>query len=202
MKSLSWRELLEKLEITSDESNTEILSREELSSTETETGILLPANYKELCQTLGTGLLAERVRIICPTKRYVENERLRLNYAIGRIQEYTRTDISRAINRDREFISLLESAFVFGDLYHSYYSLVWDLRTYSKNDDSYDIYYVNCDTPESSEPILLGRNFFEFIDNFCYGTKPFELLSEMFEEEPSNEIKYTFFQFSTISVDS
>jgi hypothetical protein len=195
MISPRWKRLLENIEVTEDDSGTEILSCASLLSIEAKEKIVLPEGYKELCQTLGTGLLAERVRIFCPTKKYIESERSRLSYAIKRIIEYAEIDLLRNTDRDQKIISLLESAFTFGDLYNAYYSLIWDLRTYDKSDDSYDICYINCDTPEVSEPILLGRDFLEFIESFCYGSKPYNLLPDMFENLLPHEIKTTFFQF-------
>ncbi|MEM8779341.1 MAG: hypothetical protein AAGF26_10820, partial [Cyanobacteria bacterium P01_G01_bin.49] len=76
---------------------------------------------------------------------------------------------------DREsLIDLLDSAFVFGRE-PSANSIFWDLRSYNNKDKSYDIYWANSDC-FSGEIYKLGRDFYEFITEFCLGTKSFEIL--------------------------
>lgn len=194
MIAKKWQQLIEKLEITTDESGSEVFDAEELESVEGWNKIKLPTDYKEFCQTLGTGLLADRVRIFCLTEEYIANERSSLNRAMLKIQEHLQNHPLGNLSRDRTFIDLLKLALPFGDLYDSDLLLVWDLRTYSASDDSYDIYLINCGTPECDDPILLDRVFFDFVQNFCYGSRLSELLPDIFDL-PFTEKDYTFFQF-------
>jgi len=57
--------------------------------------------------------------------------------------------------------------------------LVWDLRTYQPEDSSYDIYWALWDCPDSEifeeDFKFVGRSFFEFIRDYCYGPRMVEL---------------------------
>lgn len=195
MTSEKWQKLIERLEITTDEGGAEVLDAESLESFENKYNIKLPNDYKEFCQILGTGVLAEQVRICCLTEQYVSNERWFLNDAISKLQKHLENDPSKDPNRDLTFINLLKFALPFGDLCDGDLLLVWDLRTYSRSDDSYDIFCVDCVTPECDDPVFLGRIFFDFVQDFCYTARPSEIFPDIFDL-PFSEEDYTFFQFT------
>jgi hypothetical protein len=73
-------------------------------------------------------------------------------------------------------ISLLDCSFVFGSE-PSANSIFWDLRSYNKLDKSYDIYWANSDC-FSGDIYKIGRDFYEFITEFCLGEQSYEILPE------------------------
>lgn len=196
MVSFKWQQLVENLEIVEDETGSQLLTSEQLESIEIARNITFPIDYKEYCQLLGTGLLADGIRIFCPVEGYILSESETLRQTIARIRKFAK-EYSLPVDpsRDQRVVNLLENAFPFGDMYSSTKLIVWDLRTYSASDGSYDIYYVDCDFPELEDPLLIGRDFFEFIQNFCYGERANELLPNIFDV-PFSEMDYTFFQFT------
>ena len=186
-----WRQLLATLEITEDDSGVEILSKDELTAFETQNNITLPADYKEFCQIFGTGCLWDLVLIFCPSNYLLETQKDMTEQMIDQIRRYPSPDF----NHDLEYINLLNSAFMFGEVGES--RLIFgDLRTYNESDKSYNIYCADWETPECDGPICIGRSFFEFVRNFCYGTKSFELLPELMEGLSPEDIKYTFRRFN------
>ncbi|WP_309742781.1 hypothetical protein [Chamaesiphon sp. OTE_20_metabat_361] len=92
---------------------------------------------------------------------------------------------------DESYIELLKSSLIFGN-YNSEYVVFWDLRTYNPNDDSYDIYWYSQDVPDGDIPIKIGRDFTDFVCDFCYGQLPCQLIPEMFPEAP-RDVGYTFY---------
>ena len=85
---------------------------------------------------------------------------------------------------DREsLINLLNSAFVFGSEPGAN-SIFWDLKSYDEKDKSCDIYWANSDCFDGNI-YKIGRDFYEFITEFCLGTKSYEILPE--EEWVSQE---------------
>lgn len=112
---------------------------------------------------------------------------------IAQIKRYPSSDLSS----DLEYIDLLNSAFMFGKYGAGGSLIFWDLRTYSESDKSYDIYWADWETPECGERILIGRSFFEFVSDFCYGTKSFDLIPELMEGLTPEDIEYTFLRFNS-----
>jgi hypothetical protein len=194
-----WLQLLETIEVIGDGFDKELLGEAEIAIVESELKQSLPVAYKEFCQILGTGMLAEFVRIFSPTKPFIAEGKYHLDYAIQRVEEfmtnYPHLQRDRTVERDQWCIDLFKSAFVFGDYATGEYLLLWDLRTYRQEDESYDIYWVSRDMPEIDDPILIGRDFFEFVQDFCYGTKRFESLPESMEASSLEAIPRTFHQF-------
>ncbi|MCU0543251.1 MAG: SMI1/KNR4 family protein [Oscillatoriaceae cyanobacterium Prado104] len=187
-----WRQLLATLEVTEDDSGLEILSEDELTAFEIQNNITLPTDYKEFCQILGTGCLWDLVLIFCPSNYLLETQKDMIGAMIDQIRRYPSQDF----NRDIEYINLLNSAFMFGEVGESRL-IFWDLRTYSESDKSYDIYWADWETPECGERIFIGRNFFEFVRDFCYGTKSFDLIPELMEGLSPEDIEYTFSRFNS-----
>jgi hypothetical protein len=189
-----WSNLIERLEIFNSEGQ-EVFCEEELRSVELEHNIVLPSDYKYFCQYLGTGMLTNSVRIYCPTSMFIEEGKAKLTYMIDRIKEYMCNDAQRDLERDQNYLSLLNSAFVFGDSSTGHHVLFWDLQSYDELDHSYDIYWADLDLPECIDPVRVGRDFFSFIQDFCYGTQMFELVPEYMEDSSQDDIKPIFHQF-------
>jgi hypothetical protein len=90
-------------------------------------------------------------------------------------------------------IDLLDSGLIFGSGDNQSTSFVFDLRTYSDRDLSYDIYGIyRQDLSEPTGTIYpLGRSFLDFIENICAGDdaklKCPELLPKIDEDNEEEE---------------
>jgi hypothetical protein len=159
---------------------------EELQAFEAEAGIKLPASYKEFCQVFGTVQLGKYVEVYSP---YFE----RSNALKASLKLDLELELSKGVPLNSEEIStLIDSAFVFtftpsGDC------ILWDFRTYSNIDESYDIYLVPSNEMEGIYP--LGRNFFEFIIKFCLGYQSYKILPK-YRRPRKRDIRQTYTRFS------
>jgi hypothetical protein len=186
--SNSWQDLIQDLNLKfiGDESRRGICTDEQLSAFEQERSIILPNDYKEFCKIFGTGSVGDWLLIFCPgyDRLISGQEDLLLT------SNYIRRSPSDALDVDQQKIGLLENGFVFGDDSGSRL-LVWDLRSYSEQDFSYDIYWVLWDSPDSEileEDIkLVGRSFFDFVRTVCYGSR----IGELYPDEQV-DIEYTY----------
>jgi len=61
------------------------------------------------------------------------------------------------------------------------------LRSYKKPDDSYDIYWLHYDDFDG-EVYQVGRDFFDFIHDFCLGRKSYSFLPESMQPEPCESL--------------
>jgi hypothetical protein len=78
---------------------------------------------------------------------------------------------------------LLKGAFVFGEDGGTWIAL-FDIITYSESDYSCDIYWLK--NPDfDGEIYRVGRNFFEFVCDFCRGAKSYEILPISICPDPS-----------------
>jgi SMI1 / KNR4 family (SUKH-1) len=188
MSATQWRELLSALHVTEEE-ETEMFSDEDLSNFELEFNVKLPSGYKHFCQIFGTGCVGSFLRIYCPSRNLVGSQEVLMGMA-EQLREYPSTDIKR----DQNYIELLNSSLRFGDDFGSAI-LLWDLRTFSELDNSYDIYYAAWESPEDDDPILIGRDFFEFIQSFCLGKKAYESLPSSLHYVLPEKISLTFERF-------
>lgn len=180
-----WSFLLNELEIIETPYGSEVWSKEELDSFENETGIILPAEYKEFCQVFGTGCFGDFVSIYCPNPQLS-------SICLGAIKdEITRflDPCHEKIMDRKSLINLLNSAFVFGSE-SSGISIFWDLRSYNQVDESCDIYWANSDC-FSGNIYQIGRDFYKFVTEFCLGTKSYEILPQK-EWPPQEAIQGTF----------
>ena len=182
-----WKKLIQKLEILVGEGQ-ETLDAETLSATEAEYKIILPSDYKEFCQVLGSGELSDIARVCCPTKFFIKASERRVQEAIRDIERF-----GENLKRDQQYIEQLRSAFVFGESATGEYLIFWDLRTYQESDGNYDIYWANSVDPGGTDPVMLGRDFFNFIQNFCYGTEAFDLVPEYMEGSSPEDLSLTFY---------
>ncbi|MBW4444694.1 MAG: SMI1/KNR4 family protein [Plectolyngbya sp. WJT66-NPBG17] len=191
-----WVNLIEKLEIVSSEGQ-EVLCEEDLRLVELECNIVLPADYKCFCQYLGSGMLSDSVRIYCSTLAFIRESKENLTYMIDRINEYVRNDVQRDLERDQNYLTLLNSAFVFGDSATGHDVIFWDLQGYDELDQSYDIYWADLDLPECVDPVKVGRDFFGFIQDFCYENQMVnDLVPDLMVFNPQEDSKPIFRQFA------
>ena len=181
-----WQTLFAGLEIV--EQNPEVFSEEELARFEVENKVLLPTGYKEFCQIFGTGSFGDFIRIFCPNQSLVEYSELSLESISENIELFP----SGRLDRDSSLQSLLKNSFVFGDDFGANIA-AWDLGTYSNLDESYDIYWIDIDASDE-DLYRVGRNFFEFVTNFCLGQGAYDFLPE--EKRPLTNIPQRFTQFS------
>ncbi|MGG6268788.1 SMI1/KNR4 family protein [Leptolyngbya sp. AN03gr2] len=144
-------------------------NEEVIAAFEQEHQIVFPSDYREFCKLFGSGCIGDTLDIYCP-----ENSRLllgqeRLQLIINNIRKF-----SFGHELDDEKIDLLRNAFWVG-IDSSGYCLVWDLASYSEEDSSYNLYWVQEDCPEfwdlESNVYYAGRSFFEFFRDFCNGLR-------------------------------
>jgi SMI1-KNR4 cell-wall len=166
-----------------------IPTQEVISEFEREHNIIFPTDYKEFCKVFGLGFIDNWLKIYCPgTPLLVETqEYLSVNAEwIRKVNNYTNFG-----DADARMIDLLEHGFVFAEDLGSKIAF-WDLRTYQSTDDSYDIYWAvwDCPDPETSPSDLmyLGRSFFRFINEYCYGIRK----NELYPDSDSWCINYTY----------
>ena len=174
-----WRDLFAQLEVI--DYGQETFSEEQLIVIEVAEGIILPAEYKKFCQVFGTGMFGEFIGISCPTSYWLEASRQHLENIRYELTQFPSEEHGKNIDINT-ILKLLDSAFVFGDDSGAYIAL-WDLRTYSEVDQSYDIYWTNSDC-FNGDIYLVGRTFYEFVKDFCLGTRAFEILPESMHPIP------------------
>jgi hypothetical protein len=145
---------------------------------------ILPRDYIDFFDVFGEGFLGQSIRIRLPDTH-------RSSTSIGcfkaaLIGVYHDNELSQTFD-------LMDRSFVFADTDRSEL-FIWDLRSYSVEDDSYDIYWIGIG---SVDFYLVGRSFFEFINDFCYGLKSFQITPEYKHFDPS-ELTLTFTYFEAI----
>jgi RNAse (barnase) inhibitor barstar len=165
-----WQTLFLELEVTNQ--GREILNEEEFLRFETQDDVPSPVGYKEFCQIFGTGSFGNFVRVFCPSPHLVRYSTLSLESIKEKIECFP----SENIERDNQLRNLLNNGFVFGNDFGANIA-VWDLRTYSETDQSYDIYWIDIDSSDENLH-QIGRDFFEFVCNFCLGRGTYELPPE------------------------
>lgn len=175
-----WQLLLAQLEVIESPLGWEIWTDEELHSFEDETGIILPAEYKNFCQVLGTRHFGKYIRIYCPNLNISKAEIQGLKYIIDRFPRAVsskKTDIESLKKQ-------LDSAFIFGGAPDADI-LFWDLKSYSIDDKSYDILLTKGNFLEG-ELYKVGRDFYEFVCNFCLGMKGWKILPKAKRPSPED----------------
>ncbi len=166
-----WQELFNSLDIIV-ENGPAVLTEVELARFEAENNILLPSGYKEFCQVFGHGVLGDWIRVKCPSHDRIVYSRLSSEASIEHIEYFP----SGNLNRDNALKDLFRNNFNFADDFGAN-DAVFDLRTYSQLDESCDIYWVDLDT-EDEDLYRVGRDFFEFVTNFCLGRGDYTALPE------------------------
>src|SRR5258705_4119357 len=151
-----------------------ICSEAQIAQVEKELGFKYRVGYPESCRVFGAGSLGddtspEFFRIYCPCCPPSSFDIRRTGHTLIGLK--LDLDASRPIV-DQEKVKtayrLLKSGYAFGDSDRAD-SFIWDLTTYSQGDRSYDIYWVPDEGVQ--EITLVGRDFFEFVHEFCLGDK-------------------------------
>jgi hypothetical protein len=180
-----WNELLKGINILGEPSH---LTPSKFNELDYDFSVVLPKDYIYFLEVFGQGFLGESIRIRWPgqwskvlIRHYVE-----LLETYKNSGSYTEEDI-------KPNLDLLSNSFAFGDTDTSEL-LVWDLRTYSTSDDSYDIYWIGL---SSSKSYLVGRDFYEFVSSFCFGEQMFDKLP-MEEQLDSTQMTHTFTGYSDL----
>jgi hypothetical protein len=132
-------------------------------------GIILPSEYKMFCQVFGPVTFGHDVNIGC-TNLDIESDRDGFREIVSS-EPFDKFD-----NVEREFSvkirELIDHGMRFGGNSNNESDFWFDLRTYGL-DESYDIYCVY--TGEELDLCKLPvRNFFDFIREYCLGTKLYE----------------------------
>lgn len=187
MSKQKWQNLLAQLEIIENQ-GWGIWSEERLLAFEAKTGIILPAGYKEFCQIFGSGMLGYDMRISYPNLLESDLTAASLKDSLD--------SVAQNVPNLAEIQKTLDSAFFFADNSNAHL-VFWDLRTYSESDRSYDIYITYLDCFEG-EFYQIGRDFFEFVRDFCLGMKSYEVLPEWMRPYPE-ELTLTFCPFKSPS---
>ncbi|MGD2180451.1 SMI1/KNR4 family protein [Lusitaniella coriacea] len=145
------------------------LSEEELDLFELKTGFVLPQEYREYCQVFGAGKFGlNRFAINCPSLQNLE-KRLDSNKGILEAHIPRISKGGHTVFQLCEATELLQNAYLIGWGVEDQL-FVFDLRTYSEQDRSYDIYTTLSNTPDGAEIYYLGRSFYCFIRDVCLGT--------------------------------
>lgn len=190
-----WQKVAAKLKtIELEGSENEIMSTSDLDAFEDREDIVLPTEYKEFCHFFGSGTFGtERVHINCPTSYWITQiAPAQLEGMKMLISTSTEQKVSDNFNL---FSELLDHAFVFGG--YDYYVVFWDLRTYDKLDDSYDIYWALTDVTWG-DIYKVGRSFSNFIRNFCLSNEHQKLLPDDLHPSFDPDDDFTFTQTSSI----
>ena len=171
----------------------------EIYAFEKKNKIKLPKYYKEFCQLFGTGRFGNYVRIYCPSidlsQIYLEAIKLDINSIKDNINSYSYHKNHEKGDIKFDLIEeLINSSFVFGDNVNSDV-FFWDLRTFKISDQSHDIYIANSDCCDD-DVYKIGRDFYEFVDDFCLGMKCFTILLETMNPL-HQDIRYTFTSFNS-----
>lgn len=180
-----WQNLYKQLEIFNFEKKSNLEA--DLIKIETQTGINLPDEYKNFLLVFGTGRFGNYVGLTIPD---TERSKELMGYNLEKLDYESQFWPEHETSKAKELRGIFNSALLFGATPFEQ-ELVWDLRTYSKTDKSYDIYLVKFDGPSAFK---VGRNFYEFVCDFCLGLKSHEILPEDCQPEPSS-ISYTFTHF-------
>jgi hypothetical protein len=181
------RNFLAQLEDISEEPCLQDIRTEvELLEFERDSGIILPLGYKEFCMVIGTAALGDFINLYSPNLSWSEEfvDLLKFNLQL---------QIENGEELDASFVTeLLNTAFVFGQTGNAEY-ILFDLRTRGKSDQSYNIYFLPADGME--EVYLLGRDFFDFIKEFCFGTEAIDMLPS-YRQPPTIPIPQVYSRFS------
>ena len=187
-----WRSLVRELKVTGAQESS--CTGSDLKRLEVELGVIFPVGYKEFCEVFGSGMLGGFVRVFCPCfpeglangrntsitlralQRSLGLEALEqeLSWEIDRQSKgHTRVDSAKLTLLKR----ILPEALPFGDDPNAHIYL-WDRISYDELDQSCDIYMVPTDDLDGTT--LVGRDFFQFVRDFCLGSRASEVLPSKF----------------------
>jgi SMI1-KNR4 cell-wall len=183
-----WQELFEQIDFS--DHGKELCNASDFARFETDLGFIFPDDYKTYCQLFGTGLLGYAMHVYAPTPHLIEYS----NGALELLKERVERFPSKNSERNKRLFSLFESSFIFADD-SGVYVAMWDLRTYSEEDKSYEIYWIATDDPSGEDGYSLGRSFYEFVYGFCFGRLSYDFLPE--DLRPPSDEPQTFQSFLT-----
>jgi SMI1-KNR4 cell-wall len=166
-----WQNLLARVELIESGEGQEIPSEEELLEFESQTSSILPFEYKEFCKLFGTGIFGDNLRIYCPPD--IEMSQISIGVMLDEIESFPNLKHSKVMPIT-DIKNLLDYSLVFADTPCSD-AILWDLRTYSDLDKSYDIYWTN-DDGFDGDIYQVGRDFFEFVEKFALDINSYKVL--------------------------
>jgi hypothetical protein len=147
----------------------DLIKLKQIEDFECKSKFALPLEYKEFCLMFGAGVFGiNHFRIEC-LPEYVDS------FGDNNIEDFfmSNREILHNFKDDCQWTDesseVLGSAIIFGTGYDKGVAFVFDKKTFSNQDLSYDIYGVfREDLSASSGSIyFLGRSFFDFIKNIC-----------------------------------
>ena len=159
-----WQSLLEQTEVKLNTPGFHLnalttVSAADLEAFEVQLKVTLPLEYKEFCQVFGEGCFGQNfVCIDCATIKGFKSQ----TTSNAEIIEACKSSFRESLIIQE----LLDNAYLFG-LGDQGTLLVFDLRTYDQADQSYNIYAID----DNGQPHQIGRDFYNFIANFCLGTE-------------------------------
>jgi hypothetical protein len=174
-----WEDLLAKLKVAGSDT---LPTEEEILAFEKATKIALPTGFKEYCLVFGSGLLSDEFRICCPCRINGQWDLLDYgNFSLDAYKEAVKFEIEHGLaghpaldlKRMKVLKAILNNSLPFADNRNAELFL-WHLDSFSAMDNNYDIYRVPLDDLEQSA--LVGRDFFQFVSEFIYGTKVNDIL--------------------------
>ena len=183
-----WQNLLNELEIVGSPGVISPLSQEEIEALELESKIILPIGYKEFGKVWGAGEIAEYMRIHFSRELLFEVSIDCIKSQLSYIN--THSELEGDILDIESLNRLIDSALIFGDTGCAEV-VFWDLRTYNKVDQSYDIYLANFDSFNGVYKI--GRDFYEFIRGVCLGMDSYKVRSELIDTTTNTRGTYSYF---------
>lgn len=187
-----WQSLLRELQVTGATESS--CSGRDVKRLELELGVVFPIGYTEFCEVFGSGELGGFIRVFCPCFTNGSEGVLNTTLTLASLQQSAglkalAQELGWETDRqskghpsvDSTKFSLLKrmlpEAFAFGDDPNAHIYL-WDLSSYNDSDQSCDIYMVPTDDLDGTT--LVGRDFFEFVHDFCLGSRASEVLPSKF----------------------
>ncbi|MGL5805156.1 MAG: SMI1/KNR4 family protein, partial [Xenococcaceae cyanobacterium] len=178
MARQKWQKLITQIDVIDsknrvyyDEDNLNLDA--ELLAFEKQTGIILPVEYKEFLHIFGPGRFGKGIFYVYAPNLEFSQEDISIHLNAGQdgfwkneLMLYMGSDYVTS-EESEDARKLFKSAYFFGGSSRQD-SLFWNLKTYSELDKSYDIYFVNL----GRIPVKIGRSFFEFVHDICFGLNP------------------------------
>ncbi len=175
-----WIDLLQNITLTEKASKLVIISQLQLFNFEAETGIILPAEYKNFCQIFGSGMFGDLVSIHYLSSSLVQASTKAIEIVKQQIKKYP----SKNKLQDKKLINWLNSLLIFASDDRGNIA-AWDLKSFDELKNNYDIYWIQIDD-FNDEIYKITSDFFDFINDFCLGRKSFDCLPKYMRLEPCN----------------
>jgi hypothetical protein len=156
-------------------------SEEDLQIFEAHIGFKLPKEYREYCQVFGTGMFYETIVVydVCSSGFiYPWNPVYRMFCQLEDFKEALRVGYRR---RNPEVLSMIDSWHIFGRRALSgTIFFIFDLSSYGELDQACDIYMV---ADSNLGVIKLGRSFYQFVCDYCIGSRLKEEFPDYFGDD-------------------